>query len=227
MGLVKRKNPDGSLVIDYLYGLESTASSDTSIPEPEQLLLERLANGGVEQRRTAAQRLVGHRDSLSEIVSHLMRESDLAVRSCLFNTLIHTPGIETAKLLIGLLRSEDTNLRNEAIEALSTMPDDVEPLMTGMIQDPDPDIRIFAINVMATIKHFKVVDWLIAIVSTEKEVNVSATAIDLLSEVGDKRCLPALKSAQVRFADEPYVDFVVDLAIMRINDELSKASDHV
>jgi len=47
-------------------------------------------------------------------------------------------------------------------------------------------------------------------------VNVCATAVDLLGEVGSRDALEPLLRLKARFAKEPYIQFAADLAIKRI-----------
>lgn len=221
MGLVKRSEISATPVMVEEPTNTINASMDTSA------LLKVLENSPVEDRRHAATALAGRTEALSAMVGHLMREANMSVRAGLFATLINMPSAETARLLVRLLQSEDANLRNEAIEVLSTMPDAVEPLMESMLTDPDSDVRIFAVNIMASIQHLKVVEWLIEIVERDTETNVCAMALDLMTEVGDERCLPALEQARARFADEPYLQFVIDLAHSRIAGQQTQQNEDV
>jgi hypothetical protein len=58
---------------------------------------------------------------------------------------------------------------------------------------------------------------LIEVIQNEPHVNVCATAVDLLSELASEAALAPLQALKLRFADEPYLQFAVDLAIQRIH----------
>jgi tRNA A37 threonylcarbamoyladenosine synthetase subunit TsaC/SUA5/YrdC len=49
-------------------------------------------------------------------------------------------------------------------------------------------------------------------------VNVCATAVDLLCEVGAKASMDPLFRLKTRFAHEPYIQFAADLALKRIRE---------
>jgi tRNA A37 threonylcarbamoyladenosine synthetase subunit TsaC/SUA5/YrdC len=49
-------------------------------------------------------------------------------------------------------------------------------------------------------------------------VNVCATAVDLLCEVGTEAAIDPLVRLKARFASEPYIQFAADLALKRIRE---------
>ena len=114
------------------------------------------------------------------------------------------------------MRSGDAALRNEAIESMKQMPDQVAPIMVGLLDDADTDVRIFAVNILESLRHPQVESWLIAVIGKDAEVNVCATAVDLLGEVGSEAARQALEELKVRFAAEPYIQFASDLALKRL-----------
>jgi HEAT repeat protein len=91
--------------------------------------------------------------------------------------------------------------------------------MGKLLQDPDPDVRIFAVDVLESLRHPRVEEWLIEVISEDPHVNVCATAVDLLGEVGSEQAKAALISLKQRFAGEPYIQFASDLALKRIEAE--------
>ena len=64
--------------------------------------------------------------------------------------------------------------------------------------------------------HPEVENWLIEVISQDCHVNVCATAVDLLGEVGSPRAHDALQALKQRFAGEPYIQFAADIALKRI-----------
>jgi HEAT repeat protein len=107
-------------------------------------------------------------------------------------------------------------LRNEAIEAMKQLPDAVAPIMRDLLNDASSDMRIFAVNILESLKHPDVELWLREVIENDAHVNVCATAVDLLGEVGSKEALESLRHLKLRFANEPYIQFAADLAIKRI-----------
>ena len=167
-------------------------------------------------RRWAARDLADCHEAAGDLVSRLQREDDASVREIIFSTLTGL-GDETAVAgLVECLSSEDASLRNEAIEAMQQLPDEVAPIMRGLLADPDADLRIFAVNILESLRHPGVEHWLIEVIEHDAEINVCATAVDLLGEVGSTAAGEPLKLLKARFADEPYIQFAADLALKRI-----------
>lgn len=182
-------------------------------------LLAGLENDNATTRRWSARDLVNCPDVAAALVDRLKREGDLSVREVILTTLTRLGDSLAVAGLIDCLRSEDVALRNEAIEAMKQLPDEVAPIMQGLLADLDADVRIFAVNILESLRHPDVESWLIDVIETDPHVNVCATAVDLLSEVGTQAALEPLARFKARFADEPYVQFAADLALSRIHEE--------
>jgi hypothetical protein len=80
-----------------------------------------------------------------------------------------------------------------------------------------PIPRIFAVNILESLRHPDVETWLIEVLETDTHVNVCATAVDLLAEVGTSAARKALLALKERFRDEPYIQFAADLSLRRID----------
>jgi HEAT repeat protein len=169
-------------------------------------------------RRWAARDLAEFSEATGALIAHLKQETDLSVREVILTTLVRAVDFAAVLGLVECLRSEDVALRNEAIEALKQMPDEVAPVMRGMLEDADSDVRILAVNVLESLRHPQVESWLIEVIEHDPHVNVCATAVDLLGEVGSPAARQALLSLKARFASEPYVQFAADLALRRIDE---------
>ena len=117
------------------------------------------------------------------------------------------------------LRSDDAALRNEALETLKLLPDAVAPIMQDLLSDPDPDVRIFSVNVLESLRHPDVEKWLCDVIDRDAHTNVCATAVDLLGEVGTLAAQHSLARLKARFAHEPYIGFAADLALRRIQEK--------
>jgi hypothetical protein len=57
---------------------------------------------------------------------------------------------------------------------------------------------------------------LIEVIDSDPQLNVCATAVDLLGEVGSTAAREPLLRLKARYADEPYIEFAADLALKRI-----------
>ncbi len=153
------------------------------------------------------------------LLKQLNQETNTSVREAIFTSLTLIGDGVAVDGLVGCLSSEDTVLRNEAIEALKQLPDEIAPMMQQLLLADEPDLRIFAVNVLESLRHPKVEQWLIDVIENDSHVNVCATAVDLLGEVGSSAARPALEGLRVRFANEPYICFAADLALKRLGEE--------
>lgn len=168
-------------------------------------------------RRWAARDLQDHGAAASPLlVEQLKRETEPAVREAILMSLTGIGDAAAVSGLVDCLRLEDAQLRNEAIEAMKRLPDAVAPIMSGLLADPDPDVRIFAVNVLESLRLPEVEAWLIDVIRDDEHVNVCATAVDLLGEVGTEAAVPALDGLTARFPDQPYIAFAARLALKRI-----------
>ena len=186
-------------------------------PEIDQILaaLEGADAGG---RRQAARQIADCPDAAKALMSRLKREEDAAVRDVILNTLVRLKDTSIVAGLAECLRSEDAAMRNETIEAFKQLGHEVDPILESMLADPDPDVRIFVVNILESQRHSEAENWLIKVIEDDSHVNVCATAVDLLCEVGTEASSDALLRLKVRFASEPYIQFAADLALKRIRE---------
>jgi HEAT repeat protein len=179
-------------------------------------LAEQLCDPNPTARRWAAKDMLDCPDASGVLVARLRREEDASVREVILTTLTLRADEPALAGLVDCLRSEDASLRNEAIEAMKMLPDEVAPIMGRLLTDPDPDVRIFAVNILESLRHELVEEWLKEVIERDPHVNVCATAVDLLGEVGTPFSKGALEKLKARFPDEPYIRFAADLALKRI-----------
>ncbi len=197
----------------------ATTQDERSVPRDLAGLIQRLQDDQASVRRWAARDLAAFPEASQALVERLRRENDPGVREAIMLSLVQIGDRTAAMGLAECLRSDDAQLRNEAIEAMKLMPEAAAPVITDLLSDPDPDVRIFAVNVLESLRHPEVEQWLIDVIRRDDHINVCATAVDLLGEVGSATALPALAELKARFADQPYIAFAVDLAIRRIREE--------
>ncbi len=169
-------------------------------------------------RRQAARELAHLAEGIPILCDHLERESAVSVRSVIMTSLIQSRSREAAEGLIRYLRSENTALRNAAIEALQEMPGEVAPFMEALLEDPESDVRIFAVNILAVLPNPHAPEWLQKVILEDGHVNVCAAAVDCLAEVGTPASIPALKQLRLRFGDQPFMTFAIEAALKRIGE---------
>ena len=182
-------------------------------------LLQSLEDDNATTRRWAARDLVNCPDASAALVSLLKREPELSVREVILSTLTQLGDATAVAGLVDCLRSDDAALRNEAVEAMKHLPDEVAPMMQGLLADADPDVRIFTVNILESLCHPDVEAWLIEVISTDAHINVCATAVDLLTEVGTQAALAPLALLKSRFSTDPYIQFAANLALRRIRED--------
>jgi HEAT repeat protein len=188
----------------------------------EQQICEELAaaleDSDATVRRHAAQKITSCLNAATALVSRLKREENTAVREAILNSLLrlHDPSIASG--LAECLRSEDAALRNDVIEAFKQLGDEVAPILRSLLADPDPDVRIFVINILNSERHPDVEQWLIEVIERDAHVNVCATAVDLLCEVGTEASIDPLHRLKARFGHEAYIQFAANLALKRIRE---------
>jgi len=177
-----------------------------------------LENAEAAVRRRAAREIGGCLDAATVLVNRLKREQDAAVREAILNTLLRLNDRAVSSALADCLRSEDAALRNAAIETMKRLGGEVAPLLRSLLADPDPDVRIFVVNILDSERHPEVESLLIEVIERDAHVNVCATAVDLLCEVGTKAAIEPLIRLKARFACESYIQFAAGLALKRIGE---------
>ena len=177
-----------------------------------------LEHSNASGRRQAAREIAHFPDCAARLVSRLQREQDDAVREVILGALVRMNDPIALSGLVDCLRSEDAALRNEVIERFAQMGREVDPTLQSLFKDPDPDLRIFAVNILASSRHPDVESWLIEVIEQDTHLNVCAAAADLLCEAGTEAAIDALVRLKARFASEAYIQFAADLALKRIHE---------
>ena len=179
-------------------------------------LLADLAAAEPSVRRAAARDLAVHPEAAMDMCDRLGIEFSPSVRAVLFTTLIHLQSSAVAARLAAFLRSEDAPLRNAAVEALQEMPEAVAPHVQELLADDDSDVRIFAVNILATLCHPRTPEWLAGVVRSDPHINVCAAAVDGLAEVGGPEVLTDIEKLRRRFEGNAFMEFAIDAAMRRI-----------
>jgi HEAT repeat protein len=206
MGLVKGKT------------VRSSKKAAPAGPQNREKLVAELEDSDATVRRHAAQKITPCLNASSALISRLKREENTAVREAILNSLLrlHDPSIAIG--LADCLRSEDVALRNDVIEAFKQLGNDAAPILHSLLTDPDPDVRIFAVNILNSEHYPDAEHWLIEVIERDAHVNVCASAVDLLCEVGTEVAIDPLQHLKARFAHEAYIQFAADLALKRIRE---------
>jgi HEAT repeat protein len=179
-------------------------------------LLAQLGDPDPAARRWAARDLLDFPEAALALVERLKVEPEASVREVILTTVGRLGDPAAIAGLVDCLRSDDAAVRNEVVEAMKQLPDEVAPIMQRLLADPDPDVRIFTVNILESLRHTGVEAWLIEVIENDPHINVCATAVDLLGEVGSEVAREPLARLKARFGDDPYIQFAADLALKRI-----------
>jgi HEAT repeat protein len=194
----------------------------TSTGKPERANCEELKasldNPDASIRRHSAQKVLHCPDAVKALATRLKREKDVAVREAILASMGQINNSEVVEELVECLRSDDAALCNEAIETLKLLTTDVSSALKSLLADPDPDLRIFAVNIIESRCDPDVERMLIGVIERDINVNVCATAVDLLCEVGTEAAFDPILQLKGRFASEAYIQFAADLALKRIRE---------
>lgn len=178
-------------------------------------LSDDLSSGDLARRKEAvlaAARL----GEMSLLAGHVEDELDAGLRARIMTILARAADPRTVAALVALLRSEDAGLRNEAIETLQVMGEAAVPEIEALLDDPDSDVRIFAMNVALQLQSPRVPDMALAVLLRDENANVCAAALDILAEVARADMAPAIASAVDRFPDAPFLAFAIRATLKRI-----------
>lgn len=200
------------------------AGGQTSLPlaEPARDLQTLLGDLSAEEpslRRAAARDLASYPEMAMGLCDRLAVEASPSVRAVLLTSLIHLQSPAVAARLAAYLRSADASLRNAVIEALQEMPDAAADHLQELLSDDDSDVRIFAVNIVAALRHASAPAWLAAVVRSDPHVNVCAAAVDGLAEVGGPEALSDLDMLRHRFPGDAFMEFAINAAMRRIRGE--------
>ncbi len=181
-------------------------------------LIQLIQKGAIAQRLDAAHSLVAFGEVAAEaLCAALLNEADDALRDAIAVSLARVGGRSVVSGLAPMLRSDDAAIRNIAVDILKELPQAVAPLMETRLDDPDPDVRILLVNVLGSLRHAKVEQWLIDVVDRDENVNLVAVAIEALDEIGGAAARGALSRAADRFSHEPFIVFSAENALLHIS----------
>lgn len=182
----------------------------------EQGLTEQLHHPDPGLRRKAAIDLRDFPGAAPVLGAALVGEKDDEVRSAVLTTLSHLATESAALALLPHLRSEDAALRNGSIAALTRMPDAVASQVPVLLQDRDPDVRLMTLQLLSSLPHPGIREWLHEVLTRDADVNVLAAAIEVMAEVGEPDDVALLYQVAHRSGGDTFLSFVAETAMARI-----------
>lgn len=190
---------------------QSHLTSDRRQKERDlDFLLEQLNHDDPTQRRWAARDLQTYGDlAIEPLCKRLEKEKDNAVQDAILDALLTLDQELVINFLLPFLSSEDAGLRNKVIDILQQMPI-IEKYISSLLNNKNPDIRIFAINILQALPNYNIGEILLKIALKDDNINVVATALDALVEIATPDMKDKLEKIKLKFKDREYICFVVD-----------------
>ena len=208
------------------------AGAETGMEKPMRdckEVLEHLKESDTEVSREAAY-FAGEltcKEAVPSLVEFL-KSSNLGVQEAADRALRKIGGRTSVQAVIPLLRSEDVPVRNLAMDILREIGGRDFSSLVDLLHDSDPDVRIFAADILGATKSMVAVAPLGKALLKDPEVNVRYQAAVSL---GDLQRAEAAEWLTKALDDEEWVQFAVIEALSKIDDAssvgaLTKALDH-
>jgi HEAT repeat protein len=168
------------------------------------------------ERWAAVRVAAGKPDQVPLLAQALAREQDFRVREAIFTALGRIATAESADAVVPYLRSDDANLRTGAIDALRAMPAASALHLPQLLADADADVRLLSCELARDLPPVEANRLLCALLERETEKNVCASAVEVLSEIGDATALPVLQQCAARFSGDSFMAFSIKVALDRL-----------
>lgn len=177
-------------------------------------LLERLGSRDTSEVREAAFR-AGELRRVEAVpaLAALLEDENIGVQEAAEVALRKIGGAEAVDALAPLLRSERAPVRNLAMDILRQIGGQHPETLVALTRDPDPDVRIFATDILGSSGSVLTVEPLVRALLHDPEVNVRYQAAVSLGELGRVEAAPALGRAM---KDEEWVQYAAVEALAKI-----------
>ncbi|MDP2157630.1 MAG: HEAT repeat domain-containing protein, partial [Nitrospirota bacterium] len=117
----------------------------------------------------------------------------------------------------GIRNDDDADVRNAAMEVYRVLGSKGFPSIEVLLQDPNHEVRLFAVNILCSIAD-RGTFTLLAEAMNDSDVNVRVAAAEALGKIRDERSLAALEDA---IDDEPWVAMAAIDALGQIGGEVA------
>jgi HEAT repeat protein len=181
--------------------------------------LSGLQDPSADVRRQAVRAAAQLPDATPVLGEALAREADQRVREAIFSSLAALATPDSLAVIVAYVRSDEAEVRTAALDALSSGARAAEPLLAGLLTDPDADVRLLACEIVRGLPSPVATRLMIRVLDSDPETNVCAAAVEVLAEVGDATAQPALNRCAERFAHEPFLVFSTRAAAQRLGVE--------
>lgn len=166
-------------------------------------------------RRSAIEQLGSERGpAVQTALAAALRDEDQGVRDAAMRSLLAVGGEETARLVAGYIADANIVTRNLAGSILMQLGAVSAPAILPSLEDPDHNVRKFALDILGAIKKHETVDAIIPLLDDE-DANVVVSAAEALGNIGNPRAIPSLVKT---FSTHEYARTVVLEAIGKLHD---------
>jgi HEAT repeat protein len=121
-------------------------------------------------------------EGVPALLERLSREPAPAVRDAIFQALIRIEGDAAIDGCIGLLASEEAQIRNQGVDALRRKGARAIPFLSALMRDGDKDIRKLVLDVLSEIQASDTEEIYAAALS-DQDPNVVITAVENLGRI--------------------------------------------
>lgn len=186
-------------------------------------LVQAARHGDADARRAAAVQLgtwFAERPGAPEggevvcaLVGLVRSDEDPLVRDAALAQLARFDRDDVVEGLVPHLASDDANLRNAVVETMRLTPVATGARMPDLLHDPDPDVRVLSVMVLAGLRRDQVDAWLHDVIENDPSGTVVACALNELISLDGPRDPQFLAAARERFPDDPYISWTVQRAL--------------
>jgi HEAT repeat protein len=166
--------------------------------------------------RLEAVRRAARAGEVDLLVRTLKSEGASFVREAILTSLARRADARAIAALAELIGDEDPRLRNDVIETLSYMGEEVIDCLAPMLDSEDHNIRIYVLTVLSMIKNPRAALIALKTAQCDDNVNVCAAALEVVAASGSPDLIRALRSIPSRFPNQPYLAFAVRAALSQI-----------
>lgn len=187
----------------------------------EDEILKKLEDEQLDERLSAVELLgeAGTPEAAKMLIKVLRDDPERAVKEAAVLALSSFNDPFVVEELIPFLKDEDPFFRNTAAEIIQYIGDPAKEIIVGLLKDPDPDVRMFAIRILGEGNFSSSSVMLRKVVLEDPDINVVGCAIEYLGEVGcSHEDVEAVMSALQKFKD-PYIEFAVETALYKLGGE--------
>lgn len=143
-------------------------------------------------RRNAAEDLGDYRTTEAVFaLAEALNDSSRGVSEAAAESLVMIGTEKVVHVVVPLLASENTFLRNYAKEILAQLGETAVPSLIESLNNEDRDVRKFAIDALEEINSPKSIPCVVKAVE-DPDINIAAVAVEVLGRLGDETVIPSI-----------------------------------